>query len=48
VEDRLETCLQLADHGITPIVFAQPWNRQPHPFPEVANWPELGGLLFED
>jgi hypothetical protein len=48
VEDRLETCLQLADHGITPIVFAQPWNRQPHPFPEVQGWPELGGLLFED
>jgi len=48
VEDRLETCLQLAGHGITPIVFAQPWNRRPHPFPEVQGWPELGGLLFED
>ena len=48
VEDRLETCLQLADHGITPILFAQPWNRQPHPFPEVADWPELAGLLFEE
>ncbi|MGB8992469.1 MAG: hypothetical protein WCD80_10470 [Desulfobaccales bacterium] len=48
VEDRLETCLQLADHGITPIVFAQPWNRQPHPFLEVADWPALAGLLFEE
>ncbi len=48
VEDRLETCLQLADHGITPILFAQPWNRQPHPFIEVADWPELAGLLFEE
>ena len=47
VEDRLETCLQLADHGITPILFAQPWNRQPHPFIEVQDWPELAGLLFE-
>src|SRR4030042_2336844 len=46
VEDRLETCLQLADHGITPILFAQPWNRQPHPFPEVADWPELARLLL--
>ena len=46
VEDRLETCLQLASHGITPILFAQPWNRQPHPFPEVADWPELARLLF--
>jgi uncharacterized HAD superfamily protein len=48
VEDRLETCLQLADHGITPILFAQPWNRHPHPFPEVADWTELAGLLFEE
>ena len=48
VEDRLETCLQLADNGITPIVFAQPWNRQPHSFLEVGGWPELAGLLFEE
>jgi uncharacterized HAD superfamily protein len=48
VEDRLETCLQLAGQGITPIVFAQPWNRQPHPFLEVADWPALEGLLFEE
>jgi uncharacterized HAD superfamily protein len=47
VEDRLETCLQLADHGINPIVFAQPWNRLPHPFLEVADWPALASLLFE-
>lgn len=48
VEDRLETCLQLADHGITPVLFVQPWNRQPHPFLEVADWPALARLLFED
>ena len=35
-------------HGITPILFAQPWNRRPHAFLEVADWPELAGLLFED
>ncbi len=48
VEDRLETCLQLADNGVTPIVFAQPWNRRAHPFLEVADWPELASLLFEE
>ena len=48
VEDRLETCFDLARQGITPIVFAQPWNRQPHPFLEVSGWPDLAGLLFED
>ena len=46
VEDRLETCQQLAEHGIIPILFAQPWNRRPHPFLEVADWPTLAGLLF--
>ncbi len=48
VEDRLETCQQLAAHGITPILFAQPWNRRSHSFLEVADWPELAGLLFEE
>jgi uncharacterized protein len=48
VEDRLETCQQLARHGIIPILFAQPWNRRPHSFLEVADWPELAGLLFEE
>jgi uncharacterized HAD superfamily protein len=48
VEDRLETCFDLAQAGITPIVFAQPWNRKPHPFLEVAGWLELARLLFED
>jgi len=46
VEDRLETCFDLARHGITPILFAQPWNRQPHPFLEVESWPELARFLF--
>jgi uncharacterized HAD superfamily protein len=48
VEDRLETCFDLAREGITPIVFAQPWNRQPHPFLEVTGWPDLATLLFKD
>ena len=48
VEDRLETCFDLAREGITPIVFAQPWNRKPHPFLEVSGWPELAKFLFED
>jgi hypothetical protein len=48
VEDRLETCFDLARQGITPIVFAQPWNRRPHPFLEVSGWPDLARLLFED
>lgn len=45
VEDRLETCFLLQDRDITPILFAQPWNRRPHPFREVADWEQLESLI---
>jgi hypothetical protein len=45
VEDRLETCFALSAAGIVPILFTQPWNRQPHPFIEVSSWGELSGLI---
>jgi hypothetical protein len=45
VEDRLETCFHLQDVGVTPVVFQQPWNRQPHQFIEVDSWTALGALI---
>jgi hypothetical protein len=45
VEDRLETCFLLADAGITPIVYRQPWNRASHPFAEVGSLAELEGMV---
>lgn len=45
VEDRLDTCYRLQDAGIRPIVFKQPWNREPHPFVEVCSWKELEDLI---
>ncbi len=45
VEDRLDTCFLIKEAGITPILFRQPWNRQPHPFIEVGNWQELESLM---
>ena len=45
VEDRLETCYQLKDAGIEPVLFSQPWNREDHPFIEVQNWEELERLM---
>ncbi len=45
VEDRLETCFALGAAGIVPILFTQPWNRQPHPFIEVSSWGELADLI---
>ncbi len=46
VEDRLETCFQLARHGIQPLVFDQPWNRRPHRFPILYGWQDLADLIF--
>jgi len=45
VEDRLETCFLLKEVGIIPVLFRQPWNRDPHPFREVGTWSELESLI---
>lgn len=45
VEDRLETCFLLQEHGITPVLFVQPWNRQTHPFIEVHAWDQLEAMI---
>lgn len=46
VEDRLETCFELKNAGIEPVLFSQPWNRERHPFIEVNSWKELEQLLL--
>ncbi|MBW6521249.1 MAG: hypothetical protein K0A99_09620 [Desulfoarculaceae bacterium] len=45
VDDRAETCLQLADVAIIPFVFSQPWNQSEHGLQSVANWQEIHALL---
>ncbi len=45
VEDRLDTCYLLKEQGIHAVLFAQPWNRQQHPFVEVNGWSELEMLI---
>lgn len=45
VDDRLDTCHLLQERQISPVLFAQPWNRQPHPFIEVKGWSELEQLI---
>lgn len=45
VEDRLETCFTLDGAGIVPVLFAQPWNRMPHPFIEVSSWSQIAELI---
>jgi uncharacterized HAD superfamily protein len=45
VEDRLETCEQLHQNGIVPVVFHQPWNRERHGFMSVESWREIRSLI---
>jgi uncharacterized protein len=45
VEDRLETCFQLKEAGLEPVLFKQPWNRKEHPFREVESWREIDALI---
>lgn len=45
VDDRLDTCHSLYLEGIVPILFKQPWNREPHPFMEVETWADLESLI---
>jgi hypothetical protein len=45
VDDRAETCRQLAANNITPLVFSQPWNHDRHDLRSVASWQEIRELL---
>ncbi len=45
IDDRTLTCLQLAEAGLSPIVYTQPWNRNQHHLPSVADWDEISGLF---
>ncbi|NOQ46335.1 MAG: hypothetical protein GQ559_06640 [Desulfobulbaceae bacterium] len=46
IDDRAETCVQLSDAGIQPIVFSQPWNQNRHQFPTVNSWQEIRALCL--
>lgn len=45
IDDRAETCLQLAETDITPIVYKQPWNHERHTLQSVGDWQEISALL---
>ncbi len=45
IDDRLTTCRMLADSGLKPLLFTQPWNRHGHDLPSVNNWREIVELL---
>jgi uncharacterized HAD superfamily protein len=45
IDDRAETCRQLARDNIVPYVYSQPWNRDRHNLQTVANWGEIRALV---
>jgi uncharacterized protein len=45
IDDRAETCIQLAKEDITPYVFSQPWNKNRHTLQTVADWDEIKSLV---
>jgi hypothetical protein len=44
VDDRAQTCMDLALDNIVPIVYSQPWNRGRHNLASVDNWPAIRQL----
>ena len=47
IDDRAETCMQLAKETIFPFVFSQPWNRNRHDLPTVVDWHEIQALVAQ-
>lgn len=46
VDDRLETCFELADAGLHPVVFSHPWNYNQHPFFRAETWLDIREILY--
>lgn len=46
IDDRFETCEEIAAHGITAIVYSQPWNENRHSLPTVKSWSEIEKLCL--
>lgn len=45
IDDRAETCAQVAQAGFTPILFRQPWNSSWSSFHTVSCWQDITNLL---
>lgn len=45
VDDRGETCAQVAEAGLIPLLFRQPWNRSWNDYPAVASWQDIEELI---
>lgn len=48
IDDRFETCEEIAAHSINAIVYNQPWNENRHNLPTVKSWAEIDALCTLD
>lgn len=48
IDDRFETCEDIVSHGISAIVYSQPWNDKRHSLPTVKSWVEIDSLCTVD
>lgn len=48
IDDRAETCMQLAQENISPYVYTQPWNINRHNLPTLDNWQSIRELVLEE
>ena len=45
IDDRAETCAQIANANLTPILYRQPWNSAWNHFATVSNWSDIDQLI---
>ncbi len=46
IDDRPETCRQIADANLTPYLFSHPWNHRHHNFKKVKDWQEIRTIVW--
>lgn len=45
VDDRAETCAQVAEAGLVPLLYRQPWNKSWNGYASVESWREIENLI---
>lgn len=48
VDDRAETCAQVAAANLHPLLYRQPWNSRWHDFTVVNNWQQIGDYIMRN
>lgn len=47
VDDRAETCAQVAEADLHPLLYRQPWNSDWHDFTVVDNWQQIADYIMK-